>query len=201
MHARFGIVEYVNARLHERRRCVKCSDIEKLRENDHFEAKSARGGLPHSIWETYSAFANTFGGIIALGVEEDLSDHSLHPTGLDDAQAIVDEFWRVLDAPHKVSVNILREDDVVIEDLEGHAIVLVTVPQARAIDRPVFIDGDPVNGTYWRSGEADLRCERERIEAMLRSSGRPERTLGELARRVADSRFSPDYNPYPKTDR
>ena len=47
-------------------------------ECDDLEFKSARGGLPKSLWETYSAMANTYGGVILLGVEDDGSVSGVH---------------------------------------------------------------------------------------------------------------------------
>ena len=65
--------------------------ISRYRENNRLEAKLATGGLPRSIWETYSAFANTYGGVILLGVEE-LPDHTLRVQGLLEPRELVDEF-------------------------------------------------------------------------------------------------------------
>lgn len=142
------------------------NNLQKYRENNRIEAKEALGGLPESIWETYSAFANTDGGVILLGVEE-LPDKSLHALDLLDPQWLIDDFLTILNDPTQVSVNILTEEDVQIHEVDGKHIIAVTVPQADIRCRPVYVGGNVLRGSYRRCGEGDYRCTPEEIEAML----------------------------------
>ena len=144
-------------------------NLEKYRENNRIEAKRALGGLPHSIWETYSAFANTLGGILLLGVEEH-EDKSLHPVNLPDPEKLVREFWDIVNNPNKVSVNILASEDVAIRQIDGKNIIAITVPRAQRNDRPVYVEGNPMTGTYRRNGEGDYRCTKEEVFAMTRDA-------------------------------
>ena len=136
--------------------------LEKYQENNRIEAKKALGGLPKSIWETYSAFANTFGGILLLGVEE-LSDGSLAVAngGISAPSTLIKEFWDIINNPKKVSVNILSDKDVYVQEIEGKNIIVINIPRADRAYRPVYIDGNPISGTYRRNGEGDYKCTQE----------------------------------------
>ena len=148
---------------------IDFTNIEKYKENNRIEAKKAVGGLPRSIWETYSAFANTLGGIILLGVEEG-KDKSLHPVNLPDPEMLVNDFWDIINNSNKVSVNILSDKDVTVEDIDGVQIVAIRVPRAQRSDKPVYIDGNPLSGSYRRNGEGDYKCTREEVQAMMRDA-------------------------------
>lgn len=39
-----------------------------------FECKKCENQIPKSVWETYSSFANTVGGIIVLGITEHMEE-------------------------------------------------------------------------------------------------------------------------------
>lgn len=144
-------------------------NLRKYRENNRIEAKKAVGGLPKSIWETYSAFANTLGGVILLGVEEH-ADRSLHPVHLPDPEGLVKAFWDAVNNPNKASANILSDNNVQIVEVEGYRIVEIFVPRAERGVKPVYIDGNPLTGSYRRNGEGDYHCTQDAVRAMLRDA-------------------------------
>lgn len=147
---------------------IDLNNIEKYRENNRIEAKKATGGLPKSLWETYSSFANTLGGIILLGVEE-YRDKSLHPVNLPDPDELIEEFWEIANDIQRVSTNILSYEDVYIQNVEEKRIIVITVPKAKRFDRPVYLDGS-IHNSYRRNGEGDYRCTPDQINAMVRDS-------------------------------
>ena len=147
---------------------IDLKHLEKYRENNRIEAKKALGGLPESIWETYSAFANTLGGMILLGVEE-APDKSLRAVDLPDPDRLVKLFWDAVNNPQKASVNILSNKDVRIEKVSGKRIIVINVPRADRYYRPVYVYGNPLN-TYRRNGEGDYKVTREAYQAMVRDA-------------------------------
>ena len=147
---------------------IDFDNLEKYRENNRIEAKKALGGLPKSIWETYSAFANTLGGVILLGVEE-WPDHSLHTVDLPNPEKLMKEFWNIVNNPNKTSVNVLSSRDVFVQEASGNHIVVINVPRAERFYKPVYVDGNPLC-TYRRNGEGDYRCTKEEYQAMVRDA-------------------------------
>ncbi len=150
---------------------IDLMNVAAYRENNRIEAKKALGGLPKSIWETYSAFANALGGVILLGVQEH-KDTSLSPVDLPDPEGMVRQFWELMRDGKTVSVNILTEENVRIAEVDGKHIIAIEVPRARRSLRPVYIGGDPMTGTYRRNGEGDYRCKRDEVLEMQRDAAR-----------------------------
>ena len=140
------------------------------KENSLLEIKSARGGLPNSLWESYSAFANSEGGIIVLGVKENAKDGSLYVEGLDDVHKLMKDFWNMVNNRQKVSCNILTDSMAVPDKIEGKDVIVIRVPRAERTSRPVYVGSDPRTGTYRRNFEGDYHCSIDEVSLMIRDS-------------------------------
>ncbi len=131
-------------------------------EGDDLEFKSAQGGMPKSLWETYSAMANSHGGVILLGVE----DNGL-VTGVREPRRLKKAFWDTVNNRGKVNLNLCTDADVAEVVHPGGTILAIRVPQATRYQRPVFLGQNPLTGAYRRNYDGDYHCTEQEVGRML----------------------------------
>lgn len=150
------------------------NDLLKYGERVNLECKKAETSLPKSVWETYSAFANTNGGYILLGIEENLatlkSEEKFTICGVQKANQIQKDFWNTINS-EKVSCCLLKDEDVkIIEYDKNKKIISIHVPQSSYRNKPIYINGNVYKGTFKRNFEGDYHCEESEVKAMIRDS-------------------------------
>ena len=136
-------------------------EIIGLPENAEIEYKSAKGGFPENVWETFSAFANTNGGIIVLGVKE--KDGKYIPSYATQEQLLSYKkiFWDTVRNRGKISATLVTENDVMIENWQDAPVLIIKVPRASYNMRPVYLTHNPFGHTYIRNHEGDYCCSEE----------------------------------------
>ncbi len=150
---------------------TRLDDLRLISESSVVECKHARGRdgngkLPDDFWPTYSAFANTHGGIVALGIRE-VERGRFELDGVVDSERIITDLFNTLNNKQKVSSNLVSECDVKKILCEGAQIVLVRIPAANRRQKPVYLNGNPFGNTYRRIHEGDRRCDEETVRRML----------------------------------
>ena len=97
-----------------------------------FECKKCENQIPKSVWETYSSFANTVGGIIVLGITEHMEEPDqakrFEITGVNNPTKLKKEFFDTLNS-NKVNRNILIEEDVDTALVNGTMRATTIVPK------------------------------------------------------------------------
>lgn len=148
-------------------------ELLKYGEHIHLECKKAESKLPKSVWETYSSFANTDGGVILFGVEEHAkkSDFKMRYSfiSIKNPEQRIKEFWDTINSD-KVSSNILVDANVGTCVVMNQLIIWIDVPRAKYDQRPIYINENPMKGSFKRNHEGDYHCTEEDVKAMLRDA-------------------------------
>lgn len=137
---------------------------------DDFEVKEASGGIPKSMWETVSAFSNTAGGWIILGIKETKvkSVSAYEITGVEKAEKMEQDIISTLRSVSKFNVPILATAQLLYFDC--NAVLAFHIPVSA--NKPVYF-GNNLNNTFVRIGSGDQRATDIEIDILMR-----EKTFG-----------------------
>ena len=136
-------------------------------ESAEIEFKSAKGGFPGSFWESYSAYANTNGGTIVLGVAEKNGQFYFDGLNKDVVTKYKKIFWDCAHNRGKVSACLPRESDVIIDNIDDCYFLICYIPRASYELRPVYIGSTPLGNTYRRNHEGEYLCTDAEVRRML----------------------------------
>lgn len=138
-------------------------DYYQIKEDQNTELKTAANHLPLSLFETYSSFANTSGGVIYLGIKEAEPKNII--SGVSNPKELKKNFFDVIHNKNKVSAAIVDESAWEEIDVDGKTIVRITINEAPIVLKPVYLNGNEAFA-YLRGHEGDYLASRFELRAM-----------------------------------
>lgn len=153
--------------------------IERLRrtraEMTDVEVKSATGGLPKSAAESLSAFANTNGGTLVLGLDE---NDGFRPVQLTNPVKLRDDLAAFasdcLHPPLRIVVDVV--------EFESLPIVVAEIDPLPSDHRPCYVAPKGIaTGSYVRVGDGDRRMTQAEIGLAIANRGQPRYDLEPVA--------------------
>lgn len=139
----------------------------ELGENEVLEFKKAENKFPINTLETISAFANTNGGIIILGIDETEANNVI--SGVSNPKKLITELFNHMNNPKEISRNVLTNDDVYTLKIGDKSIIVIEVSAAKYTNKPIYLKDNP-NKSYIRQGDGDYLAEQDVIKSMMRDA-------------------------------
>lgn len=131
------------------------------------EVKRASGGLPKTVRETLSAFANTRGGVLILGLDEKTGFGAV---GVSDPAKMSADLASLCSTEMDPPLRPLITPHV----FEGAQVVVAEIPALDQALRPCFYRGAGISqGSFIRVGDGDRRLTSYEVQMMLSSRGQP----------------------------
>lgn len=125
-------------------------------DDSRYEVKECAQNLSSNVWETVSAFANTSGGIIVLGVSERDGFSPVRDFAID---KVCDQFVSGMgDGGEKGLVSNPPRYTIERDEFEGSNVLLIRIEELLVGAKPCYITGRGVqNGSYKRIDDKDVR--------------------------------------------
>lgn len=129
------------------------------------EAKKCGRGLSHDIWETVSAFANTSGGLIICGIDE---QEGFAPTEQFDIDRVRDQFVEGIGDGGSASLVVHPPRYELSRGMvDGHQVLLIEIERLPIQERPCFILARGIQGgSYKRVDDKDIRLSASELYEM-----------------------------------
>ena len=142
----------------------RLSDIEW----SDFEVKKASSELPKDVWETVSAFSNTSGGWLVLGVSQNGTcaergrSKTFEVTGVANPEKIEQDLTTTLRSRNKF--NVLINPECKKYTIDGKTVLAFYIPSSEL--KPVYFN--TLQNTFIRTGSGDHRATDYEINVLLR---------------------------------
>ena len=118
-------------------------------ETNNIEFKKAKDGVPENLYDTFSSFSNTSGGIIIFGVDEKNNYAICGITNPDIFQKKIIEQSLMMEPKIRPIITICEYDGKIIASAE--------IPELDVFNKPCYYSGKgKMKGSYIRVGDADL---------------------------------------------
>lgn len=139
--------------------------LRRQRNDDHcIEAKSGTGKLDTAFWKAVSSFANTKGGVIVLGIQEDQRDGGFSPApGFDPARMNDRLISALRQGQEKPPVTPIPQFDIETDEFDGFPVILVWIHPMRGDPQlghqmPCYVTAQGLrDGAYKRVLDGDQR--------------------------------------------
>ena len=138
-------------------------ELQKLLQDiewEDFEVKSSLTELPKSVWETVSAFSNTSGGWIVLGVHQ--KGKRFYIEGLENPEKIESDFLNTIRNGEKFNHILTAKSEKFTFD--GKTVLAFHIPSSAS--KPIYFNS--IKNTYIRSGSGDRKATESEIASMFR---------------------------------
>ncbi|MEV6346660.1 ATP-binding protein [Actinoplanes sp. NPDC051851] len=135
------------------------------------EVKKSQGGLPKSLRETLSAFSNTRGGTVILGLDE---TERFAPVALPNPAKLASDVASLcsteMEPPLRPHIQILP--------FEGTQMLVAEVPEIPREQKPCYYKGAGLTkGAYTRVHDGDRQLSSYEVQMMLSARGQPKDDL------------------------